>query len=118
MPNRATRRRGEREARRRAPTLVVGDSVLASYLAGTRRNIAVDDVRQFAELPAKEPGKHRWIATASFVMDIPDRLIGDANTNKFMDEKNLMYIGVGCWDCEQVYAACVDEPCPAPGDDG
>jgi hypothetical protein len=116
MPNRSARRRQERDARRHS-TVVVGDSVIASYLAGARQHIAVDDVRQFAKLPPKQPGKHRWVASASFVMDIPDRLLADVDTKKFLDDKNLMYIGVGCWDCEQVYTECVDQPCPAEADD-
>jgi len=76
------------------------------------------EARRFADLPVKEPGKHRWIATAAFICTEDQvRAARDPGTPKLMDHENLMHVGIGCWDCEQALGQI--EPgsyCPARGD--
>lgn len=110
-------RRAEREARQaRQPVIVVGDNMVAGTLPG-HTYVA----KPHAELPAKVPGRHRWIVTAAWVA--PAALIDDAydaDVLKLLDHENLMELGIGCWDCEaplgqgQPGTIAAGSKCPAP----
>lgn len=106
--NRAERRRDERDRRRRR-AVIIGDGLVAATV-GKRFN--ADNV-EFAKLPEKLAGQHRWVAAASFVLDMPDRLLEDAATHKLLDDRNMMYLGVGCWDCERSFGEASGQPCQA-----
>ncbi len=107
--SRAERRRQQR-AHDRQPVIIAGDGIVAAELPGHRY-----EARPHAELPDKQPGEHRWIATAAWVLK-PEHVAGahDPDVLKFMDHENLMELGIGCWDCEQPLGAIqLDSRCPA-----
>lgn len=108
--NRHERRRQER-ATRKAPVLIAGDGIVARALGQSF------EARPSADLPPKEPGRHRWIATGAWVLrDIDVERAQDADTDKFLDNENLMNLSIGCWDCEQPLGAIAfGSTCPAPG---
>jgi hypothetical protein len=114
--NRAERRRQERAAaKRKAAPMIVGDGVIATSLGQTYDGSAVKG----AELRAKVPGEHRWVATASWVLSM-EQVEGafDVDRIKLMDQENLMYLGIGCWDCEQPLGVVeVGSHCPAGATD-
>jgi len=91
--NRAERRRQAR-AHRKEPVIVAGDGIVAASLGYKY------EARPHAELAAKQPGQHRWIATGAWVLS-PDAVEGasDPDKLKFLDNENLMHLSIGCWDC-------------------
>lgn len=112
--NRAERRRQQRaEQRKKPPVLVAGDGIVAASLGQKF------EARPHAELPAKEPGKHRWVATGAWVLrDIDAEHAYDADQLKFLDNESLMNLSIGCWDCERPLgeapgAITFGSPCPA-----
>jgi hypothetical protein len=115
--NRPEKRRNDRAkakaAARKVPVVLLGDGIVAAPLGHQF------EAKGGAQLPPKIGNEHRWIATAAYVMDVDQvRAAHDPDTLKFLDEKNLMYLAVGCWDCEQTLGAIrPDTPCPAPADD-
>lgn len=69
--------------------------------------------RPAAELPDKEPGRHRWIATTAHVLT--DGQARDAyreGQRIVLGVSNLLDLSVGCWDCEQPWQECHGQPCP------
>ena len=93
--NRAERRRHAREHQKQ-PVLIAGDGIVAASLGKTF------EARPTADLAPKVKGKHRFVAVAAYVMD--DDAIEhafDADKLKFLDNKNLMTLSVGCYDCEE-----------------
>lgn len=101
--NRAERRRQHR-ATRKQPVIMAGDGIVAASLGEHF------EARDAAHLPAKQPGEHRWIAIASYVLDLPGTVIG-SDLPKVLGPHNMMYLGVGCYDCERPWAA-VPGQCP------
>jgi hypothetical protein len=102
--------RADAKAQRRQPVIIAGEGIVAAEIPGHRY-----EAKAHAELPAKQPGVHRWICTAAWVLadaDVagafdPDRL-------KLMDHENLMALTLRCWDCEQPLGAIeVGSRCPA-----
>ena len=110
--NRHERRRQERAAKK-TPVLIAGEGIVAAEL-GHRY-----EATGHSELRPKEPGCHRWVATGSWVLsDAMVEKAHDPDTMKFLDNENLMYLGIGCWDCEQPLGAIKPgSHCPAPGAD-
>lgn len=76
------------------------------------------EARPHAQPPPKQPGRHRWIVTAAYtVNDDIAASAYDPATLKFLDHENLMYVGIGCVDCEQPLGQVeIGSFCPA-GDD-
>jgi hypothetical protein len=109
MPDRAERRRAEREQRR--PEIFVGEGIVATTVPG-----AGYEARPHAKLPPKVPGGHRWIAIASYVVNLEQvRAAMDPDIPKYLDRENLFMISIGCYDCELPLGAIkVDSVCPAP----
>lgn len=110
--NRHERRRQQRASEKR-PVIIAGDGIVAAALGHHY------EARPHAELPPKEPGRHRWIAAGSWVIsqDVAASAF-DADQLKFLDNENLMHLSIGCWDCEQPLGVIAhDSRCPAPGDD-
>lgn len=108
--NRAERRRRERTHRKdRQPVVIAGDGIVAAEL-GQRF-----EARPHATLPDKVPGRHRWIATAAYVLtDSAVEAAGNPDVLKFLDHENLMSLAIGCWDCEQPLGVIErDSRCPA-----
>lgn len=50
---------------------------------------------------------------ASYVVDMPDNLIGRADIRKVLGPRTIHSLIVGCWDCEQTWSESHGEPCPA-----
>lgn len=102
--SRAERRRQERENQKRAkrgqvkiPVIIAGDGIVAAELSGH-----TFEARPHAQLPQKVTGKHRWIASAAYVLtDLQAEHAHDEDFPKYLDHESLYYIGIGCWDCEQ-----------------
>lgn len=93
--NRAERRRRAR-GHEKTPVLIAGEGIVAADL-GHRY-----EARPHADLPPKRLGQHRWIASGAWVLSEPVvEKAHDADTMKFLDNENLMHLGIGCWDCEQ-----------------
>lgn len=71
-----------------------------------------------AELPEKEPGKHRWVASVAYVLSQKTvESANDAKTAKFLDHENMLNIAIGCWDCERVLGEiAADSICEAEAD--
>lgn len=93
--------------------MMVGDGIVASELPGHQF-----EARGGAELPDKQPGRHRWIATAAYVIrDVDAQRALDVDHSTFLDHENLMYLAIGCWDCEEPLGKIsADSTCPAAGD--
>ena len=116
MSGRAERRRRARaEAKgkhRKPPVLIAGDGIAAASIGEQF------EARPSADLPPKQPGKHRWIAAGSWVIsDVDAAGAFDADQMKFLDNENLIYLGIGCWDCEEPLGKIThDSRCPAAGE--
>jgi len=102
--NRAQRRRDQRLRVSRGENVVV---------ASLGQRVRVDDV-SMVKLADKRGSEHRWVTTVGFSTPQPS-----APGPKLMDQNNMLYVGTGCWDCEQVWSPELEaQPCPAPADDG
>lgn len=110
---RAARRKHERRAS--PPILIAGDGVVARSLG----QAFPADMAGRNELPPKQPGRHRWICTAAYILrDLDVAAAHDPDVDKYLDHENLFHIAIGCWDCEQPLGAIShDSRCTAPGDD-
>lgn len=115
--NRQQRRKSARHQAKQ-PVIIAGDGIVAAELTGH-----TFEAKPHAELPPKQPGRHRFIATAAYVLALDDaRGAWDPDRLKFMDSENLLYLAIGCWDCEQVLGppgtgVQAGSPCPAPAAD-
>lgn len=103
-------RQERRRRQRKTPVIVAGDNVV---MAGVGPHY---EARPRRELPEKVPGKHRWIATAVWVIGEPMvETMEDPDTMKFLDAENIMELGVMCWDCEMPLGMIKPGGyCPAP----
>lgn len=64
-------------------------------------------------LPPKEPGRHRWVAVASYTLT-DDEAAGAAGTTVVLDTSRLFApVQVGCLDCERRFQDARTEPCEA-----
>lgn len=66
---------------------------------------------QFAPMPDKVRGKHRWIVVATYAVSSAALRGSRRGEQVHLDMENLVYLVDGCIDCEQPYPA--PEPCPA-----
>lgn len=94
--NRRAQRRLRQKQQKATPVLIVGDNIAATavgdYYEGKARQNALGD---------KVPGKHRWVAMATWSLASMDpKGFLDADTLKFLDHENLTNLTIGCWDCE------------------
>lgn len=81
-----------------------------------------DEARPMAKLPEKQPGKHRFIVSAVYVLsDQQARDSFDPDTEKFLDHESLFALSAGCWDCEKQLGGSNgvtwDSVCPAEASD-
>ncbi len=114
MANRRERRlqdrqqRGGRQAKR---PIIIGDGIVATP---TDHQF---EARPMGRLPDKVPGRHRWIATAAYVVDTHTaaRFAGeDPDGVSYLDNESMFSLACGCWDCEQVVSDIDPKsPCPA-----
>lgn len=98
--NRAERRRRERQQRRRErqPNAAPGRPI------GLLTEDGIYDQGAHAQLPTKEPGRHRWVLIASYTVteeSVFAEARGDGAT--FLDHENRYAMSLGCIDCEQPY---------------
>lgn len=110
--NRHERRRQARMAQK-TPVLIAGDGIIAGSLG------QAFEARPSAQLSEKIPGRHRWVATGAWVLrDIDAEKAYDPDTMKLLDNENLMYLAIGCWDCEEPLGKIeTGSVCAAKGDD-
>lgn len=104
---------GPREGK--IPVLVAGDGVIAAEITGHQF-----EAQPAARLRPKVLGRHRFVATVAYVLS-EEMAVGalDPSTTSYLDNENLMYLAIGCWDCEQVLGPGGVTPgsvCPAAGD--
>lgn len=100
--NRAERRRTERNQRR----VLVGENVVVSE---TGQMQSAGDTH--GTMPDKEPGVHRWVAVASYHVVDPGRA-----GLKYLDSENMLYVGIGCYDCETPWSTDTAAQTCAAGD--
>lgn len=114
MNRRERRRRGERN--NHPPVLVVGDGIVAS---STGRKVRATPG---AELSPKVAGVHRWVATGAWVLSEDEAALGATGDTApdmmpMLDNGNLMFLGIGCWDCEEpMQKTGPGSVCPVPVD--
>lgn len=61
------------------------------------------------DLPEKEPGMHRWVAIAAYVLDMSTAKVAyDPDRMKYLDHENLMTLAIACYDCELALGIDVD----------
>ena len=104
MATRAERRREARAAAKRRDTvLIAGNGIIARSLG--QRYEAVPH----RELPEKQPGVHRWVAIAAYVLDMSAAKVAyDPDRMKYLDHENLMTLAIACYDCELALGIDVD----------
>lgn len=66
-----------------------------------------------ASPPPKVLGRHRWIATAAFTLTPAEAAAAAEGAPVDLDRPKLMFIGVGCIDCEEQYEIARTQPCLA-----
>lgn len=111
--NRSDRRAAERSDRARR-TLEVPDGKLVSAQVLTPSG--VQQISNWREPPAKKPGVHRWVAAVSHYLspEQAENFAGASDSMPFLlDASSVMFVGVGCIDCEGPYQLAVGTPCPA-----
>lgn len=103
----AERARRRREAREHT-TVVVRDTGFQQ------------EARPSQKLAPKQPGQHRWIATALYSITEPEvRSAYDPAVEKHMDNENLVDVSFGCIDCEKPLGMIQPgSVCLAPAYDG
>lgn len=113
-----TSRRAQRRNKLPARVLIAGEGIVATPLE--QKFEAVER----RELPLKQLGEHRWIATAGFFLS--DEAVSgayDKDQLKFLDQENVFTLSIGCWDCERPLGdptkggIAYGSHCPAKGDD-
>lgn len=67
------------------------------------------------ELPAKQPAVHRWIATTAYTLSPGQARAAHEGNAVQLGPENMFMIGVGCYDCEQMYGEH-DPECPVARD--
>ena len=115
--DRAERRRRER-ASRKAPGVTVGDNIVVAGLGHQY------EPKPLATMPEKIPGKHRWVAMGSWVLNdeqVAKEFSGEFDAPSILDQENLYFVSIGCWDCEQALGTqpgqvSPDSVCLARGD--
>lgn len=116
--SRAERRRAERASRKgqhepKIPVVLLGDNIVATGLGQDY------EAKPGCDLDPKVPGVHRWFVSAAWKTTVEvARTAFDPDALKFMDNENLLEIGIGCWDCEQLLGeppngVAADSVCPA-----
>lgn len=109
--NRAERRR---QARQRAKDtrgrmeVATGDNVVVAGLG-----YHYDATQPGTELPEKQAGVHRWVAIATY--SVPDPWGYDQDGPHMLGLDALVYVGLGCYDCEVPWSDDVGHVCPAGG---
>ena len=91
----------------------------------TRTHVTVETGLEPADLVRprnfrpKVPGKHRWLAAASY--ELSDQQCLEAMRAKAeirLDHENRVMLTVGCWDCEMPWSEeLARTPCHADADD-
>ncbi len=75
---------------------------------------------EFAPKPAttfaaKPPGRHRWMALATYVLSDEEARMAHEGVPVLLDQPHLAAFHVGCLDCEQEYGEAVTKRCGSPG---
>lgn len=100
---RAERRRLDRQARKRTDVVMVGDGLVARSLREQYRATGG------ATLPDKIRGKHRWVASATYVLDDHAAATAyDDQARNLLGPGKLMYLAAWCMDCERPLSGGVD----------
>lgn len=113
---RAEARRQAREDRKRTRTVLVGDGIIATAVGHHYRATGG------AEIPPKVPGRHRFIASAAYVITAEQAATAyDGDARHVLGPDQLINLAIGCWDCEEPLGVAGgitwDSPCPAPASD-
>jgi hypothetical protein len=96
----------KRRERRRAGHATVRDGRYQAKGLGT-----VARAQPVAQLPVKEPGRHRWVATGAYTLTPSQAAAADAGSQVTLDPTMLVAFGVGCIDCEREYHGSRTDPC-------
>lgn len=117
--HRAERRR---QARAHTKAIIVGSDTGGGRFVGVGTG-HVERANPAGELPAKQPGRHRWMVTAAWIADDAMAMEAyDPTKRHMLDNATMFDIGVVCWDCEtplgdgRAGTITVGSHCPAPGD--
>lgn len=74
------------------------------------------------EMPAKEEGRHRWVALAQYWLSDTQVIAAQNGARVNLDKDNRIGLNVGCWDCELPHSiaigmSCESEAAPLLDDD-
>ena len=59
----------------------------------------------YGSLEDKRPGRHRFVAIATFSLSHESALEASKPGNSVMlDQENLLFVDIGCIDCEEPYS--------------
>lgn len=77
----------------------------------------IEDQGAVGNLPEKVAGQHRFMVAASYAVSGDEIELAFAGEQMHLDHETRFALVMGCYDCEQEYAACKGQPCPGdPGD--
>jgi len=118
--NRAERRRLARRTSRELSARMEagaerGETPIGYYTASGKFEFAG---HQDGDLPERVEGRHRWIATAGYVLTDGDVMLelrsqGGSGERQYLDHRRLFTFGVGCYDCEGILGEITpDSICP------
>lgn len=111
--NRSERRRQERaDRKRRTVTFPDGQLIRADVLTPQ----GVEEVTNLRTIPAKRDGVHRWMCTVAhyFTDEQAEAFDGRSESAPVrLDASNIMFVALGCVDCERLYTDAAGTPCTA-----
>lgn len=115
--NRAERRRREREKVKKGPAAQVTDFGFGAIGEMVNTGEYEQAISAIAQLPDKEPGKHRWVLLCSYtVTEAAVRSEMSDGGPTYFDHENRFGTSLGCIDCEEQYPLIdPDTVCPASG---
>jgi hypothetical protein len=75
------------------------------------RETGIVDEGAAGGLPDKVKGEHRFMVAASYSVSPEAISTAFAGESLYLDHESRFALVIGCYDCEQDYDACKDQPC-------
>jgi len=107
---------GRASRRKKRETVLVGSSPGGTGIEMiSKKDGSIQYQTQRRKLEPKRQGLHRLIVTVMFRTSYEQMIRMEAGSETLLDMENILDYAVGCWDCEQDWHACRDNPI-CPGD--